>query len=560
MSWVGKLRHWVGSVPRARVRRQLREFQHATENCQAVQQTVLRDLLALNADSEFGQRHRLSSIHSPQDLQKQFPLTDYDFYRPDIDQVREGKFNALLGSGNPLLMFSLSSGTTSATKYIPITQRFLDDYRRGWQVWGIRMLDDYPRVSQGRILQLSSNDDQFRTPGGTRCGSITGLVASLQKRIVQSMYTVPGVLSKIEDASARHYTALRIALADPEVALVMTANPSTLIHLAQRADREAETLIRDIADGTLTVSADVPETVRTTIRRKIRSRNPQRAAELEQLKSTKKRLDPQDYWPNLALIAVWTGGSAAAYLPRLREYYGSGPILDPGLSASEGRMTTPLQDNRPDGVLDITSHFFEFIPESEYGSENPRVLLAHELEVGQTYYILLTTSSGFCRYDICDVVRCTGFYRTTPTLAFLHKGAHISNLTGEKISESQAVQAVREAADAAGILLEQFTLAPAWGDPPGYELLFEGELSVSETLADAIDCKLKSLNSEYADKRASGRLQPLRCVVMSAGTWQRFANDRQRGEGGSVEQYKHPFLSPEIGFGERIQREFGAAT
>ena len=559
MSWVGKLRHWVGSVPRARVRRQLREFQHATQNCQTVQQTVLRDLLELNADSEFGQRHRLSSIRSPQDLQQQFPLTDYDFYRPDIDQVREGNFNALLGRGNPLLMFSLSSGTTSATKYIPITQRFLDDYRRGWQVWGIRMLDDYPRVSQGRILQLSSNDDQFRTPGGTRCGSITGLVASLQKRIVQSMYTVPGVLSKIEDAATRHYAALRIALADPEVALVMTANPSTLIHLAQRADREAESLIRDIADGTLTVSADVPATVRASIRRQIQSRNPRRAAELERLKSSQGRLDPQHYWPNLALIAVWTGGSAAAYLPRLREYYGTGPILDPGLSASEGRMTTPLQDNRPDGVLDITSHFFEFIPESEYGSANPTVLLAHELEVGQTYYILLTTSSGFYRYDICDVVRCTGFYHTTPMLAFLHKGAHISNLTGEKISESQAVQAVREAADAAGILLEQFTLAPAWGDPPGYELLIEGERSVSETLADAIDRKLRSLNSEYADKRASGRLQPLRYVVLPAGTWQRFANDRQRGEGGSVEQYKHPFLSPEIGFGERIQREFGEA-
>ncbi|WP_166824413.1 GH3 auxin-responsive promoter family protein [Thalassoroseus pseudoceratinae] len=560
MSWVGKLRHVVGSVPRARVRRQLREFQHATQNCQSVQQTVLHNLLALNADSEFGQRHRLSAIQTPADLQKQFPLTNYDFYRSDIDQVREGKFNALLGSGNPLLMFSLSSGTTSATKYIPITQRFLDDYRRGWQVWGIRMLDNYPQVSQGRILQLSSNDDQFRTPGGTRCGSITGLVASLQKRIVQSMYTVPGVLSKIEDSTTRHYTALRIALADPEVALVMTANPSTLIHLAQRADREAESLIRDISDGTLTVSADVPLVVRSAIRRKIQARNPRRAAELERLKSSRDRLDPQDYWPNLALIAVWTGGSAAAYLPKLREYYGDGPILDPGLSASEGRMTTPLQDNRPDGVLDVTSHFFEFIPEAEYGSPSPSVLLAHELQIGESYYILLTTSSGFYRYDICDVVRCTGYYHTTPTLEFLHKGAHISNLTGEKIAESQAVRAVREAADEAGLVLEQFTLAPAWGDPPGYELLTETELSTTANLADAIDRKLKTLNSEYADKRASGRLQPLRCVALSPGTWQRFAIQRQCGEGGSVEQYKHPFLSPEIGFGERIQKEFGSST
>ena len=123
MSWVGKLRHWVGSVPRARVRPQLRAFQAATRDCRGVQETVLQDLLTLNADSQFGQRHRLSSIRSVADFRKQLPLTDYDFYRSDIDEVREGNFNALLGTGNRLLMFSMSSGTTSATKYIPITQR-----------------------------------------------------------------------------------------------------------------------------------------------------------------------------------------------------------------------------------------------------------------------------------------------------------------------------------------------------------------------------------------------------------------------------------------------------
>ena len=145
-------------------------------------------------------------------------------------------------------------------------------------------------------------------------------------------------------------------------------------------------------------------------------------------------------------------------------------------------------------------------------------------------------------------------------LEFLHKGAHISNLTGEKIAESQAVCAVREAAEETGIRLEQFTLAPAWGDPPGYEILLEQELSEAAKLAEAIDRQLKIHNSEYADKRDSGRLQPLRCVTLPAGTWQRFASHRQGGKGGSVEQYKHPFLSPEIGFGERIRREFGQST
>ncbi|HYW80779.1 MAG TPA: hypothetical protein VE890_14455 [Thermoguttaceae bacterium] len=34
-----------------------------------------------------------------------------------------------------------------------------------------------------------------------------------------------------------------------------------------------------------------------------------------------------------------------------------------GLSASEGRMTTPLEDGTSAGLLDFLAHYFEFIPE-----------------------------------------------------------------------------------------------------------------------------------------------------------------------------------------------------
>ena len=128
-------------------------------------------------------------------------------------------------------------------------------------------------------------------------------------------------------------------------------------------------------------------------------------------------------------------------------------------------MTIPLRENCSDGVLDITTHFFEFIPVEEYETESPTVLEAHELEPGRSYYILLTTSSGLYRYDICDVVRCTGFLHTTPLLEFLHKGAHISNLTGEKVSESQVVQAVRNGLERMRLQLRHFTVCPMWDEP-----------------------------------------------------------------------------------------------
>src|SRR5262249_46161974 len=201
------------------------------------------------------------------------------------------------------------------------------------------------------------------------------------------------------------------------------------------------------------------------------------------------------------LAAVWTGGSAGAYLQTMRRFFGDVPICDHGLSASEGRMTIPLEDGRSDGVLDINSHFFEFITEDEQDSTDPTVLSPHELEAGRNSFILLTTVSGLYRYNIRDVVRCTGFQGTTPKLEFLHKGAHIANLTGEKITESQVVSAVRHGAHRFQTDFSYFSLSPMWGEPPNYRLHVEApELAAipdPSAMIGFIDAALQSLNCEY---------------------------------------------------------------
>jgi hypothetical protein len=537
------------------MRRQARRFLEQLDDPRTVQQTVLQDLLALNADSDFARKHGFRDIRTVDDFRRRLPVADYDAFQPYIERVKQGETGALLGSRNRLLMFALSSGTTGASKFLPITRRFLDDYRRGWRIWSIRAFDDHPRLFRLNIVQLSSDHDHFRTAGGHPCGNISGLVSAMQLRFVQGMYSVPGIVAKIRSPEAKYYTAMRLALADPWVGLVMTANPSTLIHLAKLADAHREELIRDIADGTLSTRFDVDQGVRQMLRRRLR-RNPARARVLEQIVEATGRLYPRDCWLAMTLLAVWTGGSAGAYVRGMRTWFGDVPIRDHGLSASEGRMTIPLANGRPDGVLDLASHFYEFIPEAEYGSASPGVLEAHELEEGKNYYILLTTSAGLCRYDVRDVVRCTGFLQRTPLLEFLNKGSQISSITGEKISESQVVAAVGAAVAALDLHLSNFTVVPAWGDPPGYRLLVESaELpsrEAGERLAARADAALQSQNIEYGEKRRTGRLAPLVTSVIPPGSWARFARQRQAGLGGSVEQYKHPCLVPDLAFYDRF--------
>ena len=147
-------------------------------------------------------------------------------------------------------MFALTSGTTAARKTIPITPRYLADYRRGWNRWGLRALLDHQRISCAPILQLAGDPEEFRTPAGIPCGSLSGLTVRAQKRFIRFLYCLPAAASPIKDTHAKYYVALRLSLGRP-VGMMTAANPSTLAALGRLLNEEKESLLRDLRDGTL---------------------------------------------------------------------------------------------------------------------------------------------------------------------------------------------------------------------------------------------------------------------------------------------------------------------
>lgn len=565
-------------------RRTAQRFHAATHRARSLQREVLDEKLSRHADSDFGRVHRFREIRSPADFRRRVPLTDYSYFEPYIERVKEGETQALFGSGTKLLMMALTSGTTDRPKFIPITEQFLREYRHGWYVWGAHLYDDHPRMRDAHILQLASDWEQFRTAGGVPCGNISGLASQTQSAVTKVVYAVPPAVTKIPDSTAKSYTALRLAITRRCMGMALTANPSTLILLAQLGDQMKEHLVRDLADGTLTAAVEVPTSVRERLARRIRRRQRARARELEAVINRTGRLYPKDYWPTLALLAVWTGGSVGPYLRELPRYFGDIPVRDHGLSASEGRMTLPFEDFTCAGVLDVTSHYYEFIPQVEHGSADPTVLEAHQLVEGRNYFILLTTSSGLYRYDIHDLVRCVGFEGEAPVLEFLNKGDYFSSVTGEKLSEFQVVDAVRRSLNELGVTLGTFTAAPVWDDPPHYVLLAEESAfnmarrsdtgrpiasrdsadvpppnrvdgSHPHRFAEVLDRHLQAMNMEYANRRETRRLGPIRLHLLPTGTWHRY-RDQRLAHGGSLEQYKHPCLVSDLEFVAKLTATF----
>jgi GH3 auxin-responsive promoter len=523
-----------------------RRFTTALQALQASQQAVLSDVLGEMKGSAFCRDHGLRRVRTIEDFRRAVPIRTYDELRPYLDRVRDGDCAALLARGRQVLMFATSSGTTAARKYIPITRRFVREYRRGWNTFGLKLLSDHRDAVLRSILQVTGRMDESHSPRGVPCGAITGLLAREQKGIVRRFYVGVPQLANIADAAGRYYALARLGIVR-DVAFAITANPATLIRIAQTADEMSESLIRDVRDGTLSETA-VPEAdVRRAVLPLLRP-DPQRAAELEALRCRGGRLAPRDYW-RLSFVACWTGGSMSGYRERLASWYGDIPVRDIGLLASEGRVTIPLTDGTAGGVLDPLGQFFEFIPLAEADRPNASACAAHELQAGGRYVVVLTNFAGLARYRLDDVIHVTGFHLGTPVMEFLHRFGRVSSVAGEKLTENQVVAAMRVACQQLGIPEPDYVISPCWGDPPHYRCTCS---VTDDRLARALDEALCGQNDEYESRRKSNRLSMLQQRFAAPAAFA--AMDRQQviARGGAAEQYKRQLLFTQPGDDDRL--------
>jgi hypothetical protein len=527
------------------------EFEEACRNIRQTQRNVLKDVVTHQASSEMGRAFGLARLSNPEVYRRTMPLGDYESVRPWVDRIRQsGDSTVMFDSSEKLIMFTMTSGSEGEPKHIPVTGESYQRYRRAWFAWVTATVQDHPDALDHGVLPIVSPVEESRTPSGIACGSMSGLSMETQSRFVRSMYGIPAALCGLSNQAEKYYAFARWCAARP-VSFLTTANPSTWLMFAQVMNQRREEIIRDVHDGTLGIdvsgeSERVKQAVRTL------RPNRRRARWLEQIVRETGALRPRDVWPELKIVTNWKGGTLGHYLDLLPEWYGNTPVRDIGLLASEGRMNIPLDDNGGAGPLDIRSHFFEFIPVEEEGSKSPTTLLAHEIEVGRDYFIVLTNFSGLHRYDIQDVVRVEGQFHECPTVRFLHKGSRFSSITGEKLSESQVTTAVRRASKRMGWTIVDFMLVPVWGETPRYALMTSKEsLGGREhwpNLLLALEEHLNELNIEYLSKRKSGRLGPISLCVVEPGVFDDMRLERIASSGGRSEQYKPTYLTGNLEF------------
>jgi hypothetical protein len=528
--------------------RHVRAWHRAVADAAATQARLLADLLAQTDETAFGRDFSLARVRTIDDLRRAMPIAGFERAAPYVDRVAEGETTALFPAGTAVHMFAMTSGTTGEPKRIPVTDLLLKRYREGWHVWGVNALDDHIDAFGARLLQIASRMDEETTPSGIPAGAMSGLTAHAQRRLVRRLYVMPPDAARAATTADKYYLACRLGLQHNRI-MPLTANPSTLLGLARAMDDRKEALLRDLADGTLCPDLALDPADRRRIAAGLRPMR-RRAARLEDAIRRTGHLFPKEAW-ELPLIGTWKGGTLGLYLREIPAYWGDAPVRDIGLLASEGRFSVPLATNGSAGVLEVAGTFYEFVPEEEISRPNPTALLAHEVEEGRRYYIILTTPSGLFRYNIGDVVRVVGRVGQAPVIEFLNKGQHTSNLTGEKLTEHQVTTAVNATVAALGLTVRNYAVCPTWEAIPYYSLLVEeGDVpaGLAPALATAVDAALQGLNIEYETKRASCRLAPLRVKMLPRGTWDRYDQAAVQARRGRVEQYKHKFLVADVDF------------
>jgi hypothetical protein len=542
----------TGKVIRFASRRAAVRFEAAARRAGQVQQERLREMLQTNADTEYGRRYGFDRIRSVEAYQQRVPIVTYEDIAADMQRVTEGA-SQVFTAEDPV-MFAQTSGTTGEPKFIPVTPSSQTgahaDQMRTWMAHALR---DHPTLFDGRVISLVSPAVEGVTASGLPFGSTSGHIYRHMPAIMRRAYAIPYPVFEISDYEAKYFALMRIGL-EHDVRFAATANPSSILQMCEKGDALSDAIIGDIHDGTLSEAFNIEGEIRDELGRRLRP-NRSRAAALEKMRSVRGgRLLPGDYWPHLALIGCWKGGTVGHYLDRFDAWFnpdgGTTPVRDWGYLASEGRMSIPLSDDGSKGVLTVASNFFEFVPVEQVAAhpDDPGAwicLTAGQVETGAEYYILVTTADGLYRYDINDIVRVEGRYHEAPEIVFLRKGRGMTNLTGEKVSVNQIIETFQRASRCTGALVGHFK---AEADPEHGRYLFRVEFAhrldrpLQRQFLAALDRHLMDLNLEYKSKRESQRLAAPVLHVMREGWYER-GRRRQVADGQRAFQAKTELLS-----------------
>ncbi|RZM11031.1 MAG: hypothetical protein EOO88_47450, partial [Pedobacter sp.] len=331
---------------------------------------------------------------------------DYEQIKPYINAIKEGRHN-VLWKGRPIY-FAKTSGTTSGTKYIPITKESINNHINSARNALLCYMAESGNslFANGKMIFLSGSPELERI-GDIPTGRLSGIVN----------HHIPKYLRTNQ-------------------------LPSYETNCIEDWETKLSKIVDETIDKDMSLISGIPPWMQMYFD--------------EIIKRTGKPIG--EVFPNFSVM-VYGGVNFSPYKAKLFEAIGRPIDGIETFPASEGFFA--FQDSQQEeGLLLNTDSgvFYEFIPALEVHDENPTRIALREVKVGVNYAMIINNNAGLWGYNLGDTVR---FLSVDPyRIVVTGRIKHFISAFGEHVIGEEVEYSLLKAAEETNVQVTEFTVAP----------------------------------------------------------------------------------------------------
>ncbi|PNQ74795.1 hypothetical protein C1T31_01245 [Hanstruepera neustonica] len=437
------------------------------------QNKVFEMLIQEAKHTQFGKDHDFENIKTHDDFIKRVPVRDYEALRGYIDLVVAGKKD-ILWKDKPIY-FAKTAGTTSGSKYIPITNDSMPYHISAARNAILMYIAETgnSKFVDGKMIFLQGSPI-LDEKNGIQLGRLSGIVA----------HYVPKYLQK-------------------------NRMPSWETNCIEDWDEKVNAIVNETLNENMTIISGIPSWVQMYFE-KIKER-------------TGKKVG--DVFKNFNLF-IFGGVNYDPYRAKFESLIGRKVDSIELYPASEGFFA--FQDKQGDKgmLLQLDSGiFYEFIKADEFFDDNPKRSTIKDVVIGENYVMIISTNAGLWAYNIGDTVQFTS---TEPyRIVVSGRIKHFISAFGEHVIGKEVEEALKEGLKNTNIQVSEFTVAPQINPDEGlpyheWFIEFDGDMHHIQDLELRIDQALQNQNSYYFDLISGHVLRPLKITQVTENGFQEY--------------------------------------
>jgi hypothetical protein len=469
------------------------------------QREQFESLIQKGKDTAFGREHGFEGIRNYHDFRSQVPVRDYESFSNYINRIIDGESD-VLWPGKPIY-FAKTSGTTSGTKYIPLTRESIPNHINSARnaLFNYIVETGNSDFLDGKLIFLSGSPVLEET-GGIKTGRLSGIVN----------HHVPYWLRTNQ-------------------------KPSFKTNCIEDWEQKIEHIIDETIHSNMTLISGIPPWVQMYFDRII--------------DKTGKKVS--EVFPEFSMF-VYGGVNFEPYKARLFDSIGKKIDSVETYPASEGFIAYQYRQNERGLLMILNSGiFYEFIPMSEYYSQNPPRVTIEEVYTGINYAVVINNNAGLWGYSLGDTIKFISL--NPPLIEVTGRVSHFISAFGEHVIAEEVEKAMKNILTAFGDAgISEFTVAPFVTPPSGlphheWYIEFSKPPASLGDFALHLDNSLRKLNSYYDDLVAGAILCPLKIISLRKDSFR----DYMKAVGKLGGQNKLPRLSNDRKIADQLMKLAG---